>query len=695
MYQPLRIVICLLLLHLGGVARAQTQQFDFSRQIIPILTQAGCNAGACHGAAAGRGYLSLSLFGSRPLDDYAALVRNNRFVDLQRPESSLLLLKPGGLLEHGGGLRIDPDQADYNTIHQWIQGGCAAGPMAELKGLRIHPSESLVAAAGEEVEIQVQAVWGDGELTDAVPQLVIEGASAADSKAAVSYTIDNGRVALRAAKPGYWPINVRLGSVVRTLQFWAHSDSERYQSPQQSPTSVDECVALALARVGEVAVGMAPNHILARRLWVDLAGSHPNPVQWKSAVEALQQGRKADLVDELLGLPEFAGRAGQELASWTASPNSHVQSQLAVALADYFHSNDNLLDAARSMLEVQEGSQNPLAVFHRLANDPRGRTELVATTFMGVRIGCAQCHDHPLDHWTQNDYFGMAACWAEIEAGPEIKRMPGRRTTDLRNGRPATARLPGERQSYSGDAPPDVALSDWLCSEDNSLFKRNVANRVWFWFFDRGLINEVDDQRATNPPINPELLEHLVQTLEDEEFSLRALVKEVVMSDAYGRLVVTDGAELRRQLLAVRRPKGIPQSISVLASTALGIAVERDAIAAGEANAMMMAPAEPSCTRGVVCDDPTTKSLRLVAGEELDIVIRRALAENPNLDFSQQMGTLYERLFGTSMPADVADSIEELRKEASSAEASSEVEREVAEDVLWSWIVSPDFFKLN
>lgn len=690
MYVPTRILTCLILICLGGFAQAQSEAVDFSRQIIPLLTQAGCNSGACHGAAAGRGYLSLSLYGSRPLEDYATLVRDSRFVDLQQPESSLLLLKPGGLLDHGGGLRLDPGQVEYSTLHQWIQGGCSAGQMASLTGLRIDPSESLVAATDEVVEIQVQAVWDDGELTDAVPHLVIEGASATDSNAVVSYTIVNGRVAMRAAKPGYWPITIRLGSVARTLQLWAHSDSVQYQSPKQLPTSVDECVALALARVGEVAAGPAPAHILARRLWVDLAGTHPSPEQWKTAVEAIQQGRKADVVRELLDSPEFARRAGQELASWTALPNSRGQGQLAVALADYFDTNDNLLSAARAMLEVREGSQNPLAAFHRLANDPRARTELVATTFMGVRIGCAQCHDHPLDHWTQDDYFGMAACWAELEVGPEIRRLPGRRTTDLRDGRPATARLPGQRQAYSGDAPPDVALINWLCNEDNLLFKRNVANRVWFWFFGRGLVNEVDDQRATNPPMNLELLEHLVQTLEDEDFSLRELVKEVVLSDAYARRAVEEASNLQRQLVAARQPKEIPQSISLLASAALGMSPTPDHANAEQADGMMMVSEEATCTRGLVCDDPTTKSLRLVAGEELDIVIRRALSDNPSVDFRQQMNTLYERLFGISMPVEIAESIQKLRKEASDAE-----ERLVAEDVLWSWIVSPDFLKLN
>ncbi len=697
-------------------ALAKEPPVDFAKNVLPILTSAGCNSGACHGAAAGRGYLTLSLFGSRPEADYETLLHGvaGRYLDLQQPGSSLLLQKPSGFLEHGGGVRIDSDGADFQSLRNWVAQGGPLGSGAKLQKLSIVPGESLELSVGEPVEVQVTAQWNDGDRRPVAPWLVIEGAErrlpdtqSTNVQSTVTFVRGETSIELTPHAPGYWPVTIRLGPLARTLQLWVRERAADYEPrATTAQKTIDQLVANACRRVGQSLAGPCEPHLLARRLWIDLLGRHPSLGQWQEATELIAGGELGVVVDRLLASDEFNDRAARQIVSWIQSasrqkgPSEKLQSQVARFLAK----NDNLRELALRMLTVSgsdsdantEAAEN-LNLFHQFATEPRSRAELVASVWMGVRVGCAQCHDHPLDHWTQDDYFAMAACWAEVESAGQIRRIAGRTTTDLRTGRAAVARLPGQDAPYvnSQGLPADIAFAQWLGGKDNPLFSRNIANRVWHWLLGSGLVVELDDQRETNPPINPELLELLSARLQQENFSLRAIVRSIVLSDAYGRSVDTTSARLAHRMVAAREPKRIDFSMERLVQDALQLPADDQAASVPSDPTMMMSAADDDgCSRTATCADPLGQNLRLVAGEEINRLVSQAVATSwkaavPPITL---LGQFHHRLFGR--PATAAQ-IQRWQQMSEQVDDRPGAQREFVEDLLWSWLVSPEFLQLH
>jgi hypothetical protein len=504
--------------------------------------------------------------------------------------------------------------------------------------------------------------------------------------------------------------------------------------------------------------------LFARRLWLDLAGRHPTLTEWQATIADLEQGKTAAVVERLLASDEFAHRAGEVLANWGAAHSYTNQSAgpLASAIADELLVSDNLQHLVRKMLLVPGNPSvnlpaesptvaasavagtDPLTVFHRFANDPRQRAELIAATWWGVRVGCAQCHDHPLDHWTQDDYFAMAACWAEIETGASdqnpVRRIAGRTTTDLRTGREAIARLPRDLRPLNDatldpvltgesaarlsqgldatDANPatpqttaDEAWVAWLSDDGNPQFSRNLANRVWAWLFGSGLVMELDDHRATNPAIHEALLEHLAEHLVKSDFSLRSLVREIVLSDAYARAVEvpmdggtladgrvtgstipdTQASRLHRLMLSVRAPKPIDRRLPQLAADALGAISYPTLADSPHIHSLEMTVG--TCSRQQPCRDPFSESLELVSGEELNAFISASVRQNWKSSQSpyELLDDFHLKLFGRRL---TATELEYFRAQGLDQPAPTHPLPEAAsvvEDILWSWLVSPAF----
>jgi hypothetical protein len=424
----------------------------------------------------------------------------------------------------------------------------------------------------------------------------------------------------------------------------------------------------------------------------------------------LEQGEIERLVDRLLESDEFAVRAGEVLANWGAAHRFTQQpsAPLANAIGNELLVSDNLQHLVRKMLLVPGSSVDPLTVFHRFAGEPRGRAELIAATWLGVRVGCAQCHDHPLDHWTQDDYFAMAACWAEIEtgadAGQTVRRLAGRTTTDLRSGREAVPRLPGDLGPLPATTTADEAWVAWLTDEANPQFSRNLANRIWAWLLGSGLVMEVDDHRATNPAVHAALLDHLAESLVESDFSLRSLVRKIVLSDCYARATDlpddnslamdspnTDAtaSRLHQLMWSVRVPKPIDRPLPQLASDALGSIGDPATAKPPESNAMESPTA--GCSRGQACRDPFSESLELVAGEELNAFIAAVVRQNGNAAKQSPLELLDDfhfKLFGQTLNESER---ERYRTQWLEPLAPLPSPADVLEDILWSWLVSPAF----
>jgi len=706
----------------------------FAQDIVPLLTRAGCNSGACHGAAAGRGYLQLSLFGCRPREDYLALANSpgGRLINLADPDSSLLLMKPSGQLEHGGGERLEMDSPEYRTLFQWIKAGAAPDRLRAVTGIATEPPETLEVLVGKDAAIDIQVRFENSDFENAdASRIVIEGAAEASgasdsqSNAALSFTRSDSGIRLQATKAGYFPITVRYGPVAQAIAVWAiERPTQRPETNPRSPTRFEsptetssgtsrnrvdrwlEPVVERLHQSGviEATAPLCSNSTLARRMYVDLFGRLPSLDEWEAAIQILETSGPAELADQMLGREEFAWQAQRQILGWGNVPEAEQYARLRREIASSIAENDSLRELAEGILKVKTPS-TAFNDLHRVAAGPRERTELVASMWMGVQVGCAKCHDHPLDHWTQDDYFAMAACWAPIETGGGVRRVDGRTTTDLRTEQSAVPLLPG---GAAAGEQPDHALVDWLVADDNPYFTPNLVNRIWDWLMGQGIVMPVNDFRSTNLPIAPELLRGLTAELENNDYSLRHLVRMIVCSEVYRRSSATDAPALALRAFAARSSKPIDIPTETLVAQALGIDLDGQSEHRGST---MMATAGDGCSRASACVDPTSQRIELVRGkvisQAISLGLQQAQASLPGRSKIDVLSDVHQRLFGRAATREETANWQELldrhvrqinagqEKAGLSSLRSQKAVSEFAEALVWSWVVSDDFLQLH
>lgn len=708
----------------NSVLAADTVAVSFSREIVPLLTRSGCNTGACHGAAAGRGYLRLSLFGSRPQDDFESLLHSGggRLVDLSDPEQSLLLLKPSEQVEHGGGERLEAGGQAYSKLLTWIQHHAPPDALQPVAELDVQQGNELTITLNSTAKLKVGALWGDEEGEQAQFRsdvICVDGAGEGDAESLDSVTFERrgDHLLLTGHRVGYWPVTVRVGAVAKAVGIWVSPAQIPPQENQESDSAsarMDLIAAEYARRAGVEPSKTCSSTLLVRRLWIDLLGRHPTEQEWSIAVRRIDAGEKMQLVDELLSSDDFYRHCAAEISTWVtdASVGKYARSpsRLRDAIKNHLSASDDMRALVQGMLRVPSvGAAQPLNEFHQFASDPRQRTELVADVWMGVQMGCAKCHDHPLDSWTQDDYFSMSACWAPIQTGDRVKRLPSRTTTDLRTELPAVAALPKPALTHNFDSnrtspieADDHAFVAWLVATDNPYFENNISNRIWAWLIGDGLVSPVNDFRSTNPPIAPVLLEHLNSVFRSSQNSIRAVVRCIVLSDTYSRDSSAETERLARVLGASRKPKKIAMSAVELTEQVFGSSGVSSAGDSDGPETMMMSVDRDGCTRAAACDDPLSDRLRLVTGEDLAAEIRKGivkmLGSSTAPDPIELLSALHTRVFGIPASNRLQATWRQLLVDNQEANASpSETFRgqEVVEAIFWGWIVSGEFRALH
>lgn len=706
-----------------SVTASDSPSVSFSKEIVPLLTRSGCNTGACHGAAAGRGYLRLSLFGSRPKDDFESLLHSGggRLINFSEPEESLLLLKPTEQLEHGGGERLQFDGQAYGKLLTWIQHHAPSDGLQPVAALEIQQGSELTIAVNTTARLTVGAIWhgAGGEQpqirTDLI-SVVGAGETGQGADDPVTFERREDHLLLTGHRVGYWPVTVRVGAVAEAVGVWvspARPAATVKHEPANASAEIDFLAGVYSGRSGVKPSQTCSTPLLVRRLWIDLLGRHPTQEEWTEAARRIDAGEKAEVVDELLSSKDFFRQCASEITSWVtdASVGKYARSptRLRGAIETQLSVSDDMRVLVLQMLRVpNDVAAGPLTEFHQFASDPRERTELVADAWMGVQMGCAKCHDHPLDSWTQDDYFSMSACWAPIQVGERVKRLPRRTTTDLRTELPAVAALPqlalaGNAVAAQDSAAPadDHAFVAWLVSKENPYFDDNISNRIWAWLIGEGLVSPVNDFRSTNPPIAADLLKHLNSVFRRNKNSIRAVVHGIVLSDTYARKSSPMTTRLSRVLGASRQPKKIAMSTVQLTKQLFGAMPVTAAGDAAAEDTMMMSLDRDSCTRTVACADPFSDRLRLVTGEDLIAEIRGGVLgmtqESPDLDPLQLLSALYIRIFGVHASGTTQSNWSRLLVENQTAQSASDEKfagQEVVEAILWSWIVSDKFRSL-
>ena len=592
---------------LSLAAPASGRSIDFDTAVMPVLTRAGCNSGQCHGAAAGRGGFRLSLLGSDAAADYDAVVRQleGRRVNLSDPEKSLLLWKATESISHGGGSRFDVGSESYERLLGWLREGAARHVTRSLTQLKVQPTLAVIAPQ-EPVDLRVMATFSDGSREDVTRWTVF---TAADPTA-----IEFDQAAHRATsrRRGQTVVIARYLDRVVPIQLivpLTDQDVDHTEAPRHN--FIDDEVYAALQTLRLPASPAADDTTFLRRVHLDLTGDLPTPKELAEYLADERPHKREAIVDGLLNSDEFARywsyKLGRLLRVGTVQQPDDPGSRVFYEWIREELSGRPRLDEFAAELLLAEGDsyQYGPANFYRVVPDARGQAEYVAEAFLGVRLGCANCHDHPLDQWTQDDYHGLAAIFAGVRRGQIITVGAGE-VTHPRSGEAATPKLPAGR-FLDDKEDRRGAFAQWLTSKDNPYFARSLANRLWQSMMGRGLVEPVDDMSLTNPATHPVLLDRLAEDLAESGYDIRRTLRLIANSAAYGRSGVPlaeNAADDRFYAYAYARP--LEPEVLLDAVTIVTDVYDADAdiaarLRAVERIASASRPVPPGCTREADC----------------------------------------------------------------------------------------------
>lgn len=530
------------------VARAATRHpISFTNDVIPILTRTGCNTGACHGAARGKDGFRISLFGYDPDGDYHRITREIgvRRINLAVPEDSLLLKKSIGAVQHTGGKRFDAESDYYATILEWLRDGALADPADAkppiVESVSIYPPQAVLEGENATQRFVAVAHYADGTTRD------LSRLAGFSTNNPTSADIDDAGVVTAGAR-GEAFVMVRFDTHTVGSQVLVLPAGLEYTPPPITGNYIDELVGKKLQQLRLTPSGLCSDEEFLRRATIDITGLLPTEEEYHQFMNDVAPDKREALVNRLLDRKEFseiwAMKFAQILAIKSSNEVSYKSAFLyANWLTDQFARNVPIDQMVRDLLASTGGTfTTPQTNFYEVERDRLKTAENVAQVFMGIRTQCAQCHNHPFDRWTMDDYYGFAAFFAQVGR----KQAEDYREFIISNRGSGETKHPVTGQNmkpkFLGGEEPDVAgkdrrevLAQWLTAPENPYFARSIANRVWAHFTGIGLVDEVDDIRASNPPSNPELFDRLGEKLVEYEFDFRRLVRDICASEAYQR----------------------------------------------------------------------------------------------------------------------------------------------------------------
>lgn len=527
---------------------------SFRNDVMPLLSRAGCNMGSCHGNASGKGGFQLSLRGDDPAFDYHALTRDSlaRRVSPADPDHSLALLKPTGQLPHEGGTRFAAGSPEAETLRNWIAAGAmddkATAP--RLVSLQVEPTDRIVPRAGVVVPLRVTARFNDGSIRDVTRQAAFDLSDPAQAEVSADGVVN-------ARRPGELTVAVRFleGRGVSRLAFLPDRPGFVWKAPPEQ-NAIDTHVFAKLKALQIEPSSLAADPVFLRRAYLDCIGRLPSPDETRSFLADRRPEKRSRLIDGLLDRPEFADFWALKWADLLRNEEKTMGAKGVWTFQRWLRDQiaaDAPLDQMVREIVAARGSTwtNPPSSFHRTNRDPMTAAETVAQVFLGVRLQCARCHNHPFDDITQDDYYGLAAYFSNIKRkevnnlrrdnldkheinGDEVIYLSGPAgMVQPRSGARLAPRPPGGPPCPERDWGRAVDhLADWL-TRNNRQFAANLANRVWFHLMGRGVVEPVDDFRESNPPSNPQLLDALTSRLTDEGMRLKPLIAFIMNSRTY------------------------------------------------------------------------------------------------------------------------------------------------------------------
>lgn len=545
---------------------------SFSRDVMPVLTAAGCNTGSCHGSARGQDGFHLSLFGYDPKGDHFRLSREmpGRRINLAIPEDSLLLTKSVESVPHTGGKRFAKDSHAYRVLLEWLKAGAKydeKDPVLPVS-IEVRPIEVLLKGEAKLMPLTVRAIYSDGSDRD------VTSLSTFSSSNDNSVKIDPSTGLMTSAQRGESFLMARFHTFTEGMQAIVVPAQTKYQQPKlETQNYIDGLVHEKLHKLRVIPSELCNDATFLRRIHLDLVGRLPTAVEREAFLKNPSADKRAVLIDQLIDTVEFTEIWVMKWAELLQIRTFNNQVSYKAALLYHNWLRERLAadtpfnQIAYELLTASGGTfSTPATNFYQVELETKKLSENVAQVFMGTRIQCAQCHNHIFDRWTMDDYYSFTAFFAQVKR----KKAEDPREQIIYDGsgqiqNPVS--LKNAVPKFLGGAVPDAnalknksrreLVAEWLTAKDNPWFARNVSNIVWAHFFGIGIVEPVDDVRVSNPPSNPALLDALAKQFVSYNFDIKSLVRDICNSRTYQRSTrtnETNASDLRNfSHAAVRR----------------------------------------------------------------------------------------------------------------------------------------------
>ena len=533
----------------------------YLKDVAPILNKAGCTSGPCHGAAKGKNGFKLSLRGYDPQFDYEALLYDlsGRRFNRAEPGKSLMLTKPTQEIPHGGGQRFEQTSTYYKTIFNWIAQGVPFGdPLKDVvSALAVEPLDIAMAKPGEKLGLKVMASYPDGSTRNVTREATIESNTPDVAR------IDAVQATVAGERTGEATLLIRYAGKYATIPVAVLNPKAGFVwKPLVQHNYLDQLIDAKLQKMKIQPSGLVNDAAFLRRVSLDLTGQLPAPDEVRAFVTDVTPGKlkRSRKIDQLMARPAYVDEWTMKWGDLLQSSRKFLGEKGTYGFREWIHESlaaNKPYDGWVRELITSSGSsyESPEANFYRTTRDAKATMEKTTQVFMGTRMVCAQCHDHPFEKWTQNQYYEMAAFFSGVgvrpgyEVGEEIIYNQ-RADFEMKHPKDSRVMMPKYLVAAVGTPPlPEhdfdarkrrEAFANWLTSRENPMFAKSAVNRVWSYFFGRGIIDPVDDIRASNPPVNAALLDALTKDFIAHNFDLRYLMRTIVNSRAYQASIVTN-----------------------------------------------------------------------------------------------------------------------------------------------------------
>lgn len=539
----------------------------FVRDVMPVIGKLGCNAGTCHGAAQGKNGFQLSLRGYDPVADHRALTDDleARRFNRAAPEKSLMLMKPDGAVPHVGGVLFQPGDPYYEVLRSWIADGVKLDlDSPRVAKIDLYPSNPELALPGMKQQMAVLATYANGMVRDVTLESFIEISNtevAKVDKNGLVQGLRRGETAILARFEGAYAATNLLIMGDRGGFAWKDMPENNY---------IDTLVYEKLKKIKVQPSDLCSDTDFIRRLTIDLTGLPPEPADVRAFLADPRPTRvKRDaLIDKLVGNPDYVEHWTNKWADLLQVNRNFLGEQGAVALRKWIQdavAKNMPYDKFANSILTASGSNvdNPPASYYKILRDPEAAMENTTHLFLGVRFNCNKCHDHPFERWTQNQYYHMASYFAQVGRQPDPKfkgqQIPGTAVRpalptveiisdtnagEVTNPRLAQVAAPEFPFPIASVPPAKVSrreqMARWMTSKDNPYFARSYVNRIWSYLLGVGLIEPIDDVRASNPPSNPKLLDRMTDEFIKSGFNVQELIKTICKSRAYQHSIATN-----------------------------------------------------------------------------------------------------------------------------------------------------------